>query len=102
MTESIIFSWDFLIYPLAVFIYIELLRWMDKRLAKNRRFSLEERLSNYARNQGISEYDVFHQSSSVWAISKYQVDKDFNTYLRTLMLPYYVRDFVRKLDNDSG
>jgi hypothetical protein len=102
MTESMIFSWDFLIYPLAAFIYIELLRWMDKRLAGSRRVSLEERLSNYARNQGVSEYEVFHRASATWAVGKYQVDKDFNTYLRTLILPYYVRDFVRKLNNDSG
>jgi hypothetical protein len=101
MTETIIFSWDFLIYPLAAFGYIELVRWLSKRWYKNRRLSVEEILANYARNQGISEYDVFHRASSNWDVSPHQVDKDFNAYLQTMILPHYVRDFIRKLPSDS-
>lgn len=101
MTESITFSWGLLVFPLAVFSYFELLRWMDRRLVKNRRFTLTEILSNYARYQGISEYDVFHRASGTWSISRYQVDADFNGYLQTLIMPYYVRDFIRKLDTKT-
>jgi hypothetical protein len=102
MTETIIFSWDFLLYPLAVFSYFELVRWLSNRWDKNRRPSLEEILSNYARNQEISEYDVFHRASAAWSVSKHRVDQDFNTYLQTLILPYYVRDFIRKLPSDTS
>ena len=100
MTETITFSWDFLIYPLAAFSYFELIRWLSRRWNKNRRLSVEEILANYARNQGISEYDVFHRASSNWAVSRLQVDKDFNVYLQTMHLPHYVRDFIRKLPSD--
>jgi hypothetical protein len=85
---------------LAAFGYFELIRWLNKRWDKNRRPALEEILSNYARNQGISEYDVFYRASANWAVSPTQVDKDFKTYLQTMILPHYVRDFIRKLPSD--
>ena len=98
MTESVVFSWDFLLYPLLAFIYLELLQWMNNRAASTQRLSLEEILSNYAKSREMSEYDVFHLASGSWSVSRHQVDADFNTYLQTLVLPYYVRDFVRKID----
>jgi len=99
ITETIGFNWKFFAIPLMAFGYVELLKWMNQRAAAKQRISPEEMLSDFARNRELSEYDVFHLAAASWSVSGHQVDEDFNSYLQTLIMPYYVRDFIRKVNS---
>jgi hypothetical protein len=57
---------------------------------------LEDYLQKITHITGHSVYDTFHKSSEEWQIPTDRVDKDFNNYLSSQVIPYYVKDFIRK------
>lgn len=97
MNEGLFFQWPMLLVFLAVLLYFEILRRLDKYWANRTPLSDEERLWNHARNQGISEHEVFRRAATGWSLGPQTADLDFKTYLKTDILPHYVRDYLRKL-----
>lgn len=91
------FSWPMLVALLAVVIYFETMRRLDKHWANRTRLTDEERLWNHARNQGISEHEVFKRAAATWSLGPQMADADFREYLKSNVLPHYVRDYLRKL-----
>ena len=97
MNEAFVFQWHYLIYPLIVVAYFELLRRLDLRWARRTPLTDEEFLSYYARSEAISEYEVFGLAAPNWSVGPDEVEADFKAYLRKGILPHYVRDFIRRL-----
>ena len=97
MNEEAVFQWPMLLVILVALLYFELMRRLDRYWANRTPLSDEERLWNHARNQGISEHEVFKRAAATWTLNPDIADADFNTYLKTEILPHYVRDYLRKL-----
>ena len=97
MNEGFVFEWPMLLALLAVPLYFEVMRRLDKYWANKTPLSDEERLWNHARSQGISEHEVFKRAAATWTLNAEIADSDFNTYLKNEILPHYVRDYLRKL-----
>ncbi len=97
MSEMFVFQWPMLVALLAALAYFELMRRLDRYWANRTPLSDEERLWNHARNQGVSEHEIFARAAAGWSLSSQTADADFNTYLKTDMMPHYVRDYLRKL-----
>jgi hypothetical protein len=97
MNDGFVPQWPMLLVILAALLYFEVMRRLDKYWANKTPLSDEERLWNHARNQGISEHEVFKRAAAMWTLNPEIADADFNTYLKTEILPHYVRDYLRKL-----
>jgi hypothetical protein len=97
MNDESDFHWFMLLAPLAALVYFELMRRIDRYWANRTPLSDEERLWNHARNQGISEHDVFERAAGGWSLGSGTADADFKVYLQSGDLPHYVRDYLRKL-----
>ncbi len=97
MNDGFVFQWPMLLFILAALLYFELMRLLDKYWANRTPLSDEERLWNHARNQGISEHEVFKRAAATWSLSPDHADAAFNAFLKTGILPHYVRDYLRKL-----
>jgi hypothetical protein len=97
MNGDFVFQWPMLLYFLAALAYFELMRRLDRYWARRTPLSDEERLWNHARNQGVSEHEIFKRAAATWSLGAQTADADFNTYLKTDVLPHYVRDYLRKL-----
>lgn len=97
MSEGFVFQWPMALAFIAALAYFEVMRRLDKYWANRTPLSDEERLWNHARNQGISEHEVFKRAAEGWSLGPRKADEDFTTYLKTDMLPHYVRDYLRKL-----
>jgi hypothetical protein len=98
MSDGFVFQWPMALAFLAALLYFEVMRRLDRYWANRTPLSDEERLWNHARNQGISEHEVFKRAAATWNLGPQVADADFNTYLKTDSLPHYVRDYLRKLD----
>jgi hypothetical protein len=96
MYEGFPFSWKMILFPLAVLLYLELMRRLERYWASRRPLSEEERLWLHARQQGISEYEVFRRAAAEWSMAPQRADADFKTYLTRQAMPHYVRDYIRK------
>jgi hypothetical protein len=72
------------------------MNYLQRRDDRKHVWSDEEILTLLARKRGISEYQYFHECARQWHFSKQKAEADFNTYLKEGLLPYYVRDTVRK------
>ena len=57
---------------------------------------LEDYLQRITRLTGHSVYDTFHKSAENWHVPADRIVKDFNRYLYSQSMPYYVKDFIRK------
>ena len=60
---------------------------------------LEERensLYKVSLETGQTEYDLFRKSAKDWAVSDDRIEQDFRRYMSDQVLPYYVKDFVRR------
>jgi hypothetical protein len=60
---------------------------------------LEERensLYKISLETGQTEYDLFRKSAKDWAVSDDRIEQDFRRYMSDQVLPYYVKDFVRR------
>ena len=97
MNDGFVFQWPMLLVFLAALLYFEVMRRLDRYWANRTPLSDEERLWNHARNQGISEHEVFKRAAATWTLNPEIADADFNTYLKSDILPHYVRDYLRKL-----
>jgi hypothetical protein len=90
------FHWPMLLWLLVAVAYFEIMRRLDRFWANRRPLTDEERLWNLARNQQVSEHEVFKLAAETWSLSPQAADDDFNNYLKTGALPHYVRDYLRK------
>ena len=97
MNDGFVFQWPMLLVFLAALLYFEVMRRLDRYWANRTPLSNEERLWNHARNQGISEHEVFKRAAATWTLNPEIADADFNAYLKDGLLPHYVRDYLRKL-----
>ncbi len=97
MENGFTFHWSMLLWFLAAIAYFEIMRRLDRYWSKRRPLTDEERLWNHARNQGISEHEVFKRAASTWTLGPELADTDFSDYLKTGDLPHYVRDYIRKV-----
>ncbi len=97
MNDEFVFQWPMLLVILAPLLYFEVMRRLDKYWANRTPLSDEERLWNHARNQGISEHEVFKRAAAGWSRNPEIADADFKAYLKSGILPHYVRDYLRKL-----
>jgi predicted AAA+ superfamily ATPase len=98
MDNGFTFHWSMLLYLLAAIAYFEVMRRLDRYWAKRTPLTDEERLWNHARNQAISEHEVFKRAAATWTLGPQTADADFSDYLKTGTMPHYVRDYLRKLD----
>ncbi|MFO7714406.1 hypothetical protein [Desulfosarcina sp.] len=97
MNDESVFHWPMLLIFVAPLLYFEVMRRLDKYWAAKTPLTDEERLWNHARNQGISEHEVFKLAAATWSLSPDHADSDFSDYLKSEILPHYVRDYLRKL-----
>ena len=97
MENGFVFQWPMLLYFLAALVYFEVMRRLDRYWSNRTPLSDEERLWNHARNQGVSEHEVFKRAASTWSLGPQAANDDFNAYLKTGIMPHYVRDYLRKL-----
>ena len=56
----------------------------------------ERSLYKISLETGQIEYDLFRKSAKDWAVSDDRIEQDFRRYMADQVLPYYVKDFVRK------
>jgi hypothetical protein len=98
MDNGFVFHWSMLLYFLAAIVYFEVMRRLDRYWANRTPLTDEERLWIHARNQGISEHEVFKLAAAAWSLGPQTADTDFSDYLKTGIMPHYVRDHLRKLD----
>ena len=97
MNGEFVFQWPMLLYFLAALAYFEGMRRLDRYWSRRTPLSDEERLWKHARNQGVSEHEIFKRAAATWSLGTQTAAADFTTYLKTGMLPHYVRDYLRKL-----
>ena len=97
MENGFDFHWPMLLWFLAAVAYFEIMRRLDRFWANRKPLTDEERLWNHARNERISEHEVFRLAAETWSLGPQAADADFNTYLKTGFLPHYVRDYLRKI-----
>jgi hypothetical protein len=97
MENGFDFHWSMPLWFLAAIAYFEIMRRLDRYWAKRTPLTDEERLWNHARRQAISEHEVFKLAAQTWSIGPQTADADFADYLKTGVLPHYVRDYLRKV-----
>jgi len=56
----------------------------------------EDYLAKITQITGISTYETFRKCAEDWHVPSDRIKKDFNKYLSSQTIPYYVKDFVRK------
>lgn len=54
-----------------------------------------EIIADAARRKSISEYELFVWAAKRWGVSGFAVEEDFEKYLTTAEVPFYIRAFVR-------
>jgi hypothetical protein len=58
--------------------------------------SLENLLHKISIESGRTEYELFVIASKEWSIAEARIDDDFRDFIGASILPYYVKDFIRK------
>ncbi len=61
---------------------------------------LANALHKLSLKSGRTEFELFVRAAEEWSIPKAQIDKDFRNYMGANILPYYVKDLVRKNSDD--
>ena len=56
----------------------------------------ENSLYKISLETGQTEYDLFRKSAKDWSLSDDRIEQDFRRYMADQVLPYYVKDFVRR------
>jgi len=100
MIGDISIDWRAIVFPLMAVSWFQLLRYLDRRYARNKPFTDQEYLMNLARFMKCSEYDIFMEAAKPWRVSKQHVEDDFKKYLLAELIPYYVKDLIRKVGKD--
>lgn len=101
MSGELIFEWKLLFFPLMAVFYFQFVKYMDMRWSSKRPLSDEERFSHSARQQGLSEYQLFFVAAERWRVPRERVEADFKDYLINGNLAYYVKDHVRLLKREA-
>jgi haloalkane dehalogenase len=97
VNDGFVFQWPMVLAILAALLYFEVMRRLDNYWANRTPLTDEERLWNHARSRGVSEHAIFQRAAANWSLSADHADTDFNAYLKTGILPHYVRDYLRRL-----
>ncbi len=100
MIGDISIDWRAIVFPLMAISWFQLLRYLDRRYARNKPFTDQEYLMNLARLMKCSEYDIFMEAAKPWQVSTQHVEDDFKKYLLAEQIPYYVNDLIRKVGKD--
>jgi hypothetical protein len=61
---------------------------------------LANALHKISLKSGRTEFELFVKAAEEWSIPKAQIDQDFRNYMGANVLPYYVKDLVRKNSDD--
>ncbi len=101
MFIDIMQEWKMVVYPLAVILYLLLLRYIDKQSDDKQLLTDAEYITEAAHKKDSSEYDIFCECAENWHISKRKMENDFKEYLLRGYMPYYVKDFARKIRKDT-
>jgi len=96
MPGELVISLEMILYPLGVLLYFQLMRYLERRFSEKRGVTDEEWLWIAARDCHCSEYDIFHMAAKEWHIPSQRIEGDFKSYLVDFLMPYYVKDFIRK------
>ncbi len=68
---------------------------------RNRKKTEIEKLIEISWRLDTSEYRIFEIASDKWSIPKERIEKDFKIYLNRIVIPFYVRDFIRYFDDEK-
>jgi hypothetical protein len=107
--EEYAFSWSTAVYFfLAVFYLFCVVRILDRvehRFKAKKPLSDSACLNRLSMIRNCSEFDLFVLAAEPWHIDKKSVDVHFFTYLKDGVIPYYIRDYIRRhkqeIDNHS-
>jgi hypothetical protein len=80
----------------TIYIIVLVRRRLKKGYRKNQKFTNQGYIFKLSRVSGKNEYEIFQKAAEDWPISENQIEGDFNRYLTTESIPYYVNVFVRK------
>ena len=97
MSGEFILDWKLLMYPLIAVGYFQVMKILDLRWSKKHPLTDEEILTRAARMQAKSEYEIFFVAAKNWHVADAQVEADFKNYLIRGRLPYYVKDYTRRV-----
>jgi hypothetical protein len=98
--EGLVSHWEILILPLLTLAYFEALRRLDRYWKKHTPLTDIDILWYHARQECVSEYEIFRRAAPRWSVGRTQIEEDFKIYLQEQHLPYYVRDYIRALRKD--
>ncbi len=96
MFGKLILQWKAVVFPLLAFVVIYCMRYLEKRMAARKVLTDAEYLCSMARYRETSEYELFKVAAREWRLPVGRIESDFKRYLLTEIMPYYVKDFVRK------
>jgi hypothetical protein len=99
MDGEVLREWSLIFYFALAFLYLLFVHYLDRmanRRARKAPLSDTECLMRLARKKECSEYDIFFKATGSWNVPHGRVEYDFNQYLTGGMLPFYVRDFIRR------
>jgi hypothetical protein len=102
MEGDIYTRWVPLIYPVLAFVYLQLIRYLDKQFSRKRPLTDEEFLTKTALVLDCTEHDIFLRAAREWHLPPDWVAGDFKEYLREGFRPHYVNDFIRKFKVKSA
>ena len=102
MADDPLARWAPFLFPALAFVYLQVIRLLDRRFSRKRPLTDEEFLAKMALLLDCNEYDLFMRASGEWHVSPDRVARDFDEYLQKGRLPHYVNDFIRKVKQTSA
>jgi hypothetical protein len=89
-----------LIAGICALLLVGKLFWYFIRKFKNDnradQIKLDNSLNKISQGTGLTEYELFCQAAEDWTVSSDRVQVDVRRYMAEQVLPYYVKDLVRK------
>ena len=95
----IAFLIDISIAVCAVMLIGYMIRYHLRKIDKNNQpgqIPVDDYLQKITQATGFSAYDTFCKSAETWQVSTARIDRDFKIYLTSQIVPFYVKDFIRK------
>lgn len=86
-----------IIFGLAL-AYALLKVFLEKRLAPLDDVGDARHLADLAFAKGCSVFDLFRSAGDRWRFSQQKIDSDFRSYLKSDVVPPYVKDYLRQHD----
>jgi hypothetical protein len=102
MESDLYTRWAPIVFPVLAFVYLQLIRHLDKRSCRKRPLTDEEFLAKMALVLDCTELDIFKRAAQEWHVAPDRVEGDFTQYLQEGCLPHYVNDFIRKTKQTSA